>query len=51
LIDACVAGEMVLVLSELTLRELEAAPEAVIKTVARGRYAGACARLPLSGTS
>jgi hypothetical protein len=35
LIDAFVAGELTLVLSELTLRELETAPEAVRKSLAR----------------
>ena len=35
LIDAFVAGELILVLSDLTLRELEAAPEAVMLSFAR----------------
>lgn len=35
LIDAFVVGDLTLVLSELTLRELEAAPEAVMQVVAR----------------
>jgi predicted nucleic acid-binding protein len=35
LIEAFVLGELILVLSELTLRELEAAPEAVMRVVAR----------------
>jgi hypothetical protein len=35
LIDAFVAGELILVLSELTLRELEIAPEAVVRSLAR----------------
>jgi len=35
LVDSFVAGELILVLSELALRELEAAPEAVRKAVAR----------------
>jgi predicted nucleic acid-binding protein len=34
LIDAFVAGELILVLSELTVRELEFAPETVIQVVA-----------------
>jgi predicted nucleic acid-binding protein len=34
LIDAFVAGSLILVLSELTLRELEPAPEAIIQAVA-----------------
>jgi hypothetical protein len=35
LIDAFVAGSLVLVLSELTLRELEPAPELIIRAVAK----------------
>jgi predicted nucleic acid-binding protein len=35
LIDAFVGGELILVLSELTLRELEIAPEAVVRSLAR----------------
>jgi predicted nucleic acid-binding protein len=35
LIDAFAIGELTLVLSELTLRELEAAPEAVMQSLAR----------------
>jgi hypothetical protein len=35
LVEAFVAGELILVLSDLALRELEAAPDAVSKAVAR----------------